>query len=125
MKPNDETPAAPGLQREEIGSTWKRNLSGRAKRLREQFTFIKPCCVEGEPDAHTTWIKVGVQSFSLSGYQETKESAEWYRDMLALAFETIIESEKLISSGKPESTDAEGKERASSLPQSPKATEEE
>lgn len=49
-------------------------------------TFIQPCVVEGEPDAHTVWLKVGVQSFCLGPLAcETKEHAEWTQSMLVKA----------------------------------------
>lgn len=60
--------------------------------LRDEFTYSQPCCVDGEPDAHTTWIKVGVQSFAIDGYQETKEAADWMRLMLGKAFQAMISS---------------------------------
>lgn len=63
-----------------------------AELLRDAFTYIQPCCVDGEPDAHTVWIKVGVQSFSIDGYQDTKEEAEWMRLMLGKAFLTMLNS---------------------------------
>ena len=51
-----------------------------------EFTFLKPCIVENEPDAHTVWLKVGPQEFCVSSIAcETKEEAEWMRLMLAKA----------------------------------------
>lgn len=60
-----------------------------AEKLRDKYTFLKPCLVSTEPDAHTVGIKIGVQSFHLDGYQENKESAEWFRLMLGKAFATL------------------------------------
>lgn len=56
-----------------------------------QYTLCKPCCVDGEPDAHTVWLKVGVQSFCVTSFAcETKDEAEWTRDMLAKALATVV-----------------------------------
>jgi hypothetical protein len=63
----------------------------RPEWFRDSFTFIKPCCVDGEPDAQTVWIRAGNQSFSLDGYRETKEEAEWMRLMLGKAFAAMAE----------------------------------
>ena len=51
--------------------------------LRKNHTGLNPCCVEDEPDAHVVWIRVGVQTFRIDGYSDTKPEAEWMRDMLA------------------------------------------
>lgn len=60
-------------------------------RLRARYTLCKPCCVDGEPDAHTVWLKVGVQSFCVTPFAcETKGEAEWMRDMLANALATVL-----------------------------------
>lgn len=60
--------------------------------LAKKYTSIKPCIVDGEPDAHTTQIKIGNQSFRIDGYQETKEEAEWMCEMLGKAFKVMIEA---------------------------------
>jgi hypothetical protein len=57
----------------------------------EQFTEIKPCVVEGEPDAHNVFLKVGSQSFCVTSFAcETKADAEWTRDQLCTALENIV-----------------------------------
>lgn len=67
------------------------SLDPVVSRLREQYTLCKPCCVDGEPDAHTVWLKVGVQSFCVTSFAcETKDEAEWTRDMLAKALATVV-----------------------------------
>lgn len=59
--------------------------------LREKYTDIKPCCVEGSPDAHTAWLKVGDQSFCVTDLAcDTEKEAEWFRTMLASALATIV-----------------------------------
>ena len=63
-------------------------LEGEAK----AFTFLKPCIVENEPDAHTVWLKVGSQEFCVSSIAcETKEEAEWMQTMLAKAIVALWE----------------------------------
>lgn len=56
----------------------------------ERYTEIKPVVVEGFPDAHMVWLKVTNQSFCLSQYSDTKEDAEWTRDMLCVALAKIV-----------------------------------
>lgn len=57
----------------------------------EKYTEIKPCVVEGYPDAHTVWLKVTNQSFCVTPYyNETKEEAEWMRDQLCVALAKIV-----------------------------------
>ena len=60
--------------------------------IRERYTCIKPCCVEGEPDAHTVWLKVGAQKFCVTSEAcETKQDAEEFRRMLASALACLVE----------------------------------
>lgn len=56
----------------------------------ERYTEIKPVVVEGFPDAHTVWLKATNQSFCVDHYSETKEEAEWMRDMLCVALAKIV-----------------------------------
>lgn len=62
--------------------------------IKERFTALKPCVVGGDDDEatdpHTVWLTVGVQSFCLEGYRDTKEDAEWMRLMLAKAIAAAI-----------------------------------
>lgn len=61
-----------------------------AEQLRDNYTFSQECCVDGVPDARTVWIKIGNQSFSIDGYQDTKEEADWMRLMLGKAFQSLV-----------------------------------
>lgn len=61
-----------------------------ARSLADAYTFAKPCCVSDTPDAHTIWIKVGNQSFSIDGYQDTLAEANWMRFMLGKAIQAIL-----------------------------------
>jgi hypothetical protein len=57
----------------------------------EKYTEIKPCVVEGTPDAHNVFLKVTNQTFCVSAYAcDTKEDAEWMRDQLCVALEKIV-----------------------------------
>ncbi len=60
--------------------------------LRVAYTKSQPCVVEGWPDAHTVWLKVGVQEFRLMPTLETKEEAEWMREQLAKALISVVEA---------------------------------
>ncbi len=84
----------------------------------DKFTLAKPCCVDGTPDAHTVWLKIGVQSFCIDGYQDTKEDADWMRKMLAKALMNfLLDTDKLKSSNeKAHPTAAGGDGRAERKP---------
>lgn len=75
------------MSTEEIKS--KLELSERQQYLKEAYTLAKPCCVVGNPDARTVWLKVGNQSFCLDLYQDNEEEAEWMRAMLAKALDNL------------------------------------
>lgn len=57
----------------------------------ERYVEIRPVVVEGSPDAHNVFLKVTTQSFCVTPYGcETKEDAEWTRDMLCVALARIV-----------------------------------
>jgi hypothetical protein len=57
----------------------------------EKYVEIRPVVMEGSPDAHNVFLKVTNQSFCVTPYGcETKEDAEWSRDMLCVALEKIV-----------------------------------
>lgn len=68
-----------------------------AQRLRDKFTFAKPCIVHDAPDAQTVWIKVGDQSFQIDGYQETKADADWMRLMIGKALLSLLLDTEALS----------------------------
>lgn len=73
-------------------------LSMLAERLRDKYTFAKPCCVDDDtPDAHTVWLKIGNQSFCIDGYQDTKEEADWMRLMLGKALLALLSDTNCLS----------------------------
>lgn len=84
---------APGEQRlADSDAHQSRSINPFVRRLREQYTLCKSCCVDGEPNAHTVWLKVGVQSFCVTPLPcETKDEAEWMRDMLAKALAAVVD----------------------------------
>ena len=58
----------------------------------EKFVEIRPVIMEGYPDAHHVFLKVGNQQFCVSPDGcETKEEAEWTRDMLCIALAKVVE----------------------------------
>jgi hypothetical protein len=60
-----------------------------------KYTFIQPCVVEDEWDAHTVWLKVDGQSFCVTPLAcDTKEEAEWMQKMLVKALARIILNER-------------------------------
>ena len=73
--------------------TSQTELTRRAPHL-ERFTDIRPIVVEGFPDAHTLWLRVDNQSFMIdsgAGYFDTKKEAEWARNMLCIAIDSILQ----------------------------------
>lgn len=65
----------------------------------ERFTEIKPCVVKDHSDAHTLSLKIGNQTFRLSSgvgeFYDTKDEAEWVRDMLCIALDRLQRGEDL------------------------------
>lgn len=57
----------------------------------EKYVEIRPVVMESYPDAHNVFLKVTNQSFCVTQYAcETKEGAEWMRDMLCVALAKIV-----------------------------------
>lgn len=57
----------------------------------ERYVEIEPVVMEGYPDAHNVFLKVTNQQFRITPYGcETKEEAEWTRDMLCVALAQIV-----------------------------------
>lgn len=57
-----------------------------------KFITIMPCVVEDSPDAHNVFLQVTNQRFCVTPYAcDTKEDAEWTRDMLVTALWKIVE----------------------------------
>lgn len=56
----------------------------------EKYVEIRPVVMEGFPDAHNVFLKVTNQRFCVTPYAcETRENAEWTRDMLCVALAKI------------------------------------
>jgi hypothetical protein len=74
-----------------------KHVTRRAPHM-ERYTEIKPIVVDGSPDAHTLWLKVGNQSFILSAggqvFHDTKQEAEWARDMLCIALDAMTQDKR-------------------------------
>lgn len=60
----------------------------------ERYTEVSPCVVDGYPEAHVLWLKIGNQRFTLDAggqpYYDTKQEAEWARDMLCIGLDRIV-----------------------------------
>ena len=57
----------------------------------EKYVEIRPVVMEGSPDAHNVFLKVTNQRFCVTSYAcDTKEEAEWTRDMLCVALAQIV-----------------------------------
>lgn len=62
---------------------------------RKGFVEIRPCVVEGEPDACTVWFKVGVQEFCITPIAcEDREHAEWFKQMFVKALDALLVAER-------------------------------
>lgn len=56
----------------------------------EKYIEIQPVVMQGYPDAHNVFLKVTNQRFCVTPYAcETRENAEWTRDMLCVALAKI------------------------------------
>ena len=90
-------------QKEEAEKTTKAATeSDLMKLLTQKYSLIEPCVVEDEPDAHTVWLKVGVQSFCITPIAcESEEAALWMQRQLCKALESflIMECHQVIHSG--------------------------
>ena len=61
------------------------------KRLKRDYTKVKPCVVDGYPDAHTAWLVVDAQSFCITSEAcESKEDAEMMCLMLSTALSRLL-----------------------------------
>lgn len=60
----------------------------------ERFVEVKRYATDEHPDGHQVQLVVGNQSFILSDgnveYYESKEQAEWVRDMLCIALDALV-----------------------------------
>ncbi len=66
----------------------------------ERYVEIKPVVMRGWPDAHNVFLKATNQSFCVSPYGcESKEDAEWVRDMLCVALAKIVADNSLPPTG--------------------------
>jgi len=60
----------------------------------ERYVEIAPVVMQDHDDAHNVFLKVGCQQFQVSPFGcETKQSAEWMRDMLCIALNNMVEDE--------------------------------
>ncbi len=56
----------------------------------ERYVTIAPVVMEGFPDAHNVFLQVTNQRFCVSPYGcDTKDDAEWLRDMLCIALAKV------------------------------------
>ena len=60
-------------------------LTPLEQRCYDEFTKRQPVVIQGEPEAQTVWLRVGVQSFCMDAPAENAEEADWRRAMLAKA----------------------------------------
>lgn len=66
-------------------------MSTRRNPEMEKYVEIQPVVMLGSPDAHNVFLKVTNQRFQVTPYGcETKEDAEWTRDMLCVALAKVI-----------------------------------
>jgi hypothetical protein len=57
----------------------------------EKYVEIQPVVMKGYPDAHNVFLRVTNQRFQVMQYGcETREDAEWMRDMLCIALAKIV-----------------------------------
>lgn len=57
----------------------------------EKYVIISPVVMEDYPDAQNVYLQAGNQRFCFSPHGcETKDEAEWMRDMLCIALDQIV-----------------------------------
>ncbi len=56
----------------------------------EKYVTISPVVMDGSPDAHNVFLQVTNQQFHIGHACETKEDAEWTRDMLCVALAKVV-----------------------------------
>ncbi len=83
----------------------------------ERWTRVQPIVVQDFPYAHILILKVGNQEFRIdsgNGFFDTKEEAEWSRDMLCIALDAMArelnEPRGLSAAEAPTSADGVTKE---------------
>ena len=68
-------------------------MTDLARKMCRDYTEVRPCCVDGAPDAHTVWLVVGGQQFCVTPIAcDTLDEAQWMRGMLAKALDTAFRS---------------------------------
>lgn len=66
------------------------DLDELEQRMMREHTEKRPCVVDGSPDAHTVWLRVGVQRFCVTPDAcETADDADSMRVMLAKALANL------------------------------------
>lgn len=61
------------------------------QRIMQAYTEKRPCVMDGYPDAHTAWLRSGVQQFCVTPDGcESAADANWYQAMLAKALARIV-----------------------------------
>lgn len=74
----------------------------------ERFTKIIPVIMQDYPDAQNVFLAVGNQSFCVSSYGcETKEEAEWMRDMLCIALDQLVREASAVNNNLTGASSAE------------------
>lgn len=64
-------------------------LTKRQKELREKYTRIAQF-----DDGYSAYLSIETQEFAISYDVTNEKRAEWYRDMLAIAIDRLLENEK-------------------------------
>ncbi len=66
-----------------------------------KYVKLQPVVMEGYPDAHNVLLQVGGQQFCVTKNAcDTKEEAEWTRDMLCIALANIVRKEAPLPADK-------------------------
>lgn len=74
-------------------STLDEPINTRRAPHMEKYVRIRPYQAEARPEGHKVELAIGVQGFPISDgmadYHESKEAAEWCRDMLCIALNEL------------------------------------
>ncbi len=63
----------------------------------QKYTSIQPVVMEGFPDAHNVFLHSTNQRFCVTMHGcDTKEDAEWIRNMLCIALQKIVDENRAV-----------------------------
>jgi hypothetical protein len=70
----------------------RNNAAALIEKLKLEHTEIRAYPQQDSPDAHTVWLRVGVQHFCVTPqFVDTAEEAEFMQEQLAVALANLVD----------------------------------